>query len=84
MDYTTLTPRAEQELRDYLDRAAKHHAADDFTSEVITRGAALGMLSLWEGLVAALDGSLEPHFLADRTRLSALIHSEAAAPDTQP
>ncbi|WP_342310460.1 hypothetical protein [Burkholderia pyrrocinia] len=79
MDYATITARAEQALRDYLDMAAEHRAAANLSGECIARGAALGVLSLWEGLVAELDASLEPAYLADREWLAALIGPDASS-----
>ncbi|WP_420213440.1 hypothetical protein ACN8ZM_40215 (plasmid) [Burkholderia aenigmatica] len=83
LNYAAITARAERELRDYLAMAAERHAADDPSGEAIARGAALGVLSLWEGLVAELDARHAPTYLADRSRLSALIHPDAV-PDDQP
>lgn len=38
----------------------------------------VGVPSLWQGLVAALDALYAPAFLADRRRLTALIHPDDA------
>ncbi|RQT22132.1 hypothetical protein DF037_28920 [Burkholderia contaminans] len=76
-----LTSRAERELRDYLAMAVERHAAGEPSSEAIARGAALGVLSLWEGLVAELDARHDPTYLADRSRLSALIQPDAVSDD---
>lgn len=74
LNYTTITARAEQEISAYLELAAKHRAAQDLTSECIARGGALGVLSMWQGLVADLDGLLDAVFEADRARLAALMN----------
>ncbi len=79
LTYATITARAEQELRAYLELAAKQRDAQDVTAECIARGGALGVLSMWEGLVADLDGLLDAESQADRARLLALIHPDAAS-----
>lgn len=79
LTYAAITARAEQDMRAYLDLVAKHRDAKDLTSECIARGAVLGILSMWEGLVADLDGLLDDVFQRDRARLSALMNSDSAA-----
>lgn len=79
LNYTTITARAEHDMRAYLELADKHHAAGDVTSQCIARGAVLGVLSMWQGLVADLDGLLDDVFETDRARLSALMNADTAA-----
>lgn len=79
LTYEAITARAEQDMRAYLELAAKHRAAKDVTSECIARGGAVGVLTMWQGLVAELDGLLDDVFQTDRARLSALMDSDTAA-----
>jgi hypothetical protein len=79
LNYRAITARAEKDMRAFLELADKHRAAGNVTSQCIARGAALGVLSLWEGLVAELDGLLDAPFQADRARLSGLMSSDTAA-----
>lgn len=80
LDYAAITARAEQDMRAHLKLAAKQRAAKAVTSECLARGAAIGILSPWEGIVADLGGLLDGVFKTDRARLSALMDSDAAAP----
>lgn len=79
LNYATITARAEQDLHAYLELAAQHRAAENVTAECIARGGALGGLSMWEGLVADLDGLHEAVFESHRARLFALTHAGAAS-----
>ncbi|WP_018441909.1 hypothetical protein [Trinickia symbiotica] len=79
LTYAMITARAEHELHAFLELAAKQRDAQDVTAECITRGGALGVLSMWEGLVADLDGLLDAESQTDRARLFALIDPDTAS-----
>ena len=79
LNYASITERAEQRLRASLELAVQHRAAGDVTSQCLAHGAALGILSMWEGLVADLGALRKGHFQADRARLFAMIHPDTAA-----
>ena len=82
LTYEAITARAEQELHAFLELAAKQRDAQDVTAECIARGAALGILSMWEGLVADLGVWHEAAYQADRVRLAALVRPDPV-PHTQ-
>lgn len=74
LSYPTITARAEQAIRGYLDLAAAHHGAEHLTGKCVARGGALGVLSMWVALVTELDALNERDYHADRARLLALMN----------
>ncbi|KAB0644778.1 hypothetical protein [Burkholderia latens] len=75
MNYASITARAEREIDAYLAMAAERRTPDVASSKAVAWGAALGVLALWEGLVAELDAAREPVYHVDHRRLLALIRS---------
>jgi hypothetical protein len=75
LTYADITARAELEIHYYLQRAAVDHAGDDTIDQALSRGAALGALSLWDALATDLAAFHTADYTADRARLTALVAS---------
>ncbi|OXJ06673.1 hypothetical protein [Burkholderia sp. HI2500] len=75
LSYTQLTAYAEQDMRKHLADAAAYLAAGDVDSARFERAAASGVYGMWTTLVVEhLDGYHRKSFMADFTRLEALMN----------